>query len=265
MQEQWNWALGKPVASTFLFGRSQGEAYYGHFSEARHLAEQAINLAIKADASKRSVNVGFDNSEEALEEAEVGDFAKAEQFASKAHASTPDRAAQSVLALAFARTGNVAEAQKLADALNQNFPLDTLVQNYYLRTIWAAIKLRQNNPVGAVTILQSTVKYDLAYPEGFNSLYPAYIRGLAYLQMGDGRKAEVEFQKLLDHRGIVGREVIGALSHLQLARAQQMIGEEAAARHSYEEFLALWKDADPDIPIYQQAKGEFERLSKKTK
>jgi tetratricopeptide (TPR) repeat protein len=109
------------------------------------------------------------------------------------------------------------------------------------------------------------VKYDLASPTGFNSLYPAYIRGLAYLQMGDGRKAVAEFRKLLDHPGIVGREVIGALSRLQLARAQKMMGDEAAALQSYEDFLALWKDADPDIPIYQQAKVEYARLSDKTK
>jgi hypothetical protein len=104
------------------------------------------------------------------------------------------------------------------------------------------------------------VKYDLAYPASFNGLYPAYIRGLAYLQMGEGRLAAAEFQKLLDHPGIVGRDVTGALSHLQLARAQKMIGDQAAARKSYEDFLTLWKDADSDIPIYQQAKAEYAKL-----
>jgi hypothetical protein len=127
------------------------------------------------------------------------------------------------------------------------------------------MKLHENNPAEAVEILRPTVKYDLAFPTGFNSLYPAYIRGLAYLQMGEGLKAATEFQKLLDHPGIVGREVIGALSHLQLARAQKMTGNEAAARQSYEGFLALWKDADPDIPIYQQAQSEYARLSTRTK
>jgi len=218
-----------------------------------------------ADASAPSGNVGFDNSEEALEEAEVGNLAEARRFAAQAGANTPNRNSQLVLALAFARTGDIVEAQNLADALNQNAPLDTVVQNYYLPTIHAAIKLHQTDPNGAIAVLQSTVKYDLASPTGFNSLYPAYIRGLAYLQMGDGRKAEAEFQKLLDHSGIVGREVIGALSHLQLARAQQMMGDEAASRRSYEDFLALWKDADTDIPLYQQAKSECARLSNKTK
>jgi eukaryotic-like serine/threonine-protein kinase len=265
MREQWSWAAGKPIADGLLFGRSRVEAYRGHFNEARRLEKQAIDLAAKSDASAPLGNVGFDNSEEALEEAEVGNLAEARRFAAQSRANTLNRNSQLVLALAFARTGNIVEAQNLADALNQNAPLDTVVQNYYLPTIHAAIKLHQTDPNGAISVLQSTVKYDLASPTGFNSLYPAYIRGLAYLKIGEGHEAAAEFQKLLDHPGIVGREVIGALSRLQLARAQQMMGDEAAARRSYEDFLALWKDADPDVPIYQQAKSERARLSNKTK
>jgi eukaryotic-like serine/threonine-protein kinase len=265
MREQWSWAAGKPIADGLLLGRSRVEAYRGHFNEARRLEKQAIDLAAKSDASAPLGNVGFDNSEEALEEAEVGNLAEARRFAAQSRANTLNRNSQLVLALAFARTGNIVEAQNLADALNQNAPLDTVVQNYYLPTIHAAIKLHQTDPNGAISVLQSTVKYDLASPTGFNSLYPAYIRGLAYLKIGEGHEAAAEFQKLLDHPGIVGREVIGALSRLQLARAQQMMGDEAAARRSYEDFLALWKDADPDIPIYQQAKSECARLSNKPK
>src|SRR5207248_2019617 len=96
-------------------------------------------------------------------------------------------------------------------------------------------------------------------------LYPAFIRGLAYLQLGEGRLAAAEFQKLVDHRGLVGRDVIGALAHLQMARAQKMMGDNASARKSYEEFLIIWKDADPDVPIYQQAKAEYARLEKETR
>jgi tetratricopeptide (TPR) repeat protein len=122
------------------------------------------------------------------------------------------------------------------------------------------MKLHENDPAGAVEILRPTVKYDLASPPGFNSLYPAYIRGLAYLQMGEGRLAVVEFQKLFDHPGIVGRDVIGALARLQLARAQKTMGDQADARKSYENFLTLWKDADSDIPTYQQAKAEYAKV-----
>jgi tetratricopeptide (TPR) repeat protein len=260
MHEQWNWAVGKPVADIFLFGRSRVEAYYGHFSEARQLTDQALKSAAKS--SDPFGDVGFDNGEEGLDEAEVGNFAEAKRAAAKALAGAPSRNAQLVVALVFARTGDIGEAQKLADALNQTGPLDTVIQNYNLPTIRAAMKLHADDPVGAVEILRPTVKYDLANPEGFNSLYPAYLRGLAYLQMGEGRMAAAEFQKLLDHPGMVGRTAAGALSHLQLARAQKMMGDQAAARKSYGDFLTLWKDADLDIPIYQQAKAEYARLAK---
>jgi len=150
----------------------------------------------------------------------------------------------------------------MADALNLDFPLDTLVQNYSLPTIRAAMKSNANDPSGAIAALQPSLKYELSYNWSFNSLYPAYIRGLAYLQLGDGRLAAAEFQKLLDHRGLVGIDVIGALAHLQIARAQKMIGDEASARNRYEDFLALWKDADRDVPIYQQAKAEYAKLRK---
>jgi len=255
MQEQWNWSAGKPIADSFLFARSRIEAYYGHFREAR-LTEQALNPAAKSAVS----GPAYRNTEEALREAEVGNSAQAQRLAAKALASAPNRIGQLSVALAFARAGDIEHAQKLADALSQDDPLNIVVQNYSLPTIRAAMKLHENDPAAAVEILRPTVKYDLAFADGFNSLYPAYIRGLAYLQMGEGRLAAAEFQKLLDHPGIVGREVIGALAHLQLARAQKLMGDQAAARKSYEGFLTLWKDADSDIPIYQQAKAEYAKL-----
>jgi serine/threonine protein kinase/Flp pilus assembly protein TadD len=260
MQAQWSWAAGKPIADRFLVTRSRIDAYYGHFREARHLMEQAINLGDKSDDAV--AQAAFGNSAEALQEAEAGNSAQAQRVAAKALASAPSHDGQLVVALAFARAGNIEQARKLADALSQGSPLDTVVQDYSLPTIRAAMKLHANDPAGAVEILRPAAQYDLAYPEGFNSLYPAYIRGLAYLRMGEGRLAAAEFQKLLDHSGIVGKDVIGALSHLQLARAHRMIGDQAAARKSYEDFLTLWKGADPDIPIYRQAKAEYAKLGK---
>jgi tetratricopeptide (TPR) repeat protein len=251
MQEQWNWAMGKPGAEpVLLYERSGLEAYYGRF-------HHAIALAKKADSLRPT---GGGDTFPALRDAEVGNSARARRAAAKAFNKAKDRNEQLVLALVLARAGEIGQAQKLADALGHNFPLDTAVQNYYLPTIRAAMKLHEKDLAGAVEVLRPTVKYDLASPDSFNSLYPAYIRGLAYLQMGEGRLATVEFQKLLDHPGIVGREVIGALSHLQLARAHKLMGNQAAARKSYKDFLTLWKDADSDIPIYQQAKAEYARL-----
>ena len=181
-------------------------------------------------------------------------------FAAKGPTKDPDSYVQLVLALAFARIGDTGEAQKLTDTFNRDGPFGT--QNYSLPTIRAAIKLYKSDAAGAVEILRPIVKYDLANPDGFSNLYPPYIRCLAYLQMGEGREAAAEFQKLLDHPGLVGDEVIRALSLLQQARAQKMIGNEAAARSSYEDFLSLWKDADSNIPIYKQAKAEYALLRK---
>lgn len=258
MQAQWNWAAGKPMEDRFLFGRSSVEAYHGHFAEARHLRERAIRLAAKSNDP--SGNVAFDYAEQALDEAAIGNSAEAQRSAITALASSPNRNAKLVMALALARAGDLGRAQKLADALDQEAPLDTVIQNYNLPAIRAAMKLHEKDPAQAIEILRPTVKYDLAFPTGFNSLYPAYLRGLAYLQMGEGRNAAAEFQKLLDHPGIVGREITGALSHLQLARAQNVMGDRAAARRSYEDFLVLWKNADSDIPVYQHAKAEYARL-----
>ena len=256
MEEQWGWAAGKPIGDSFLFGRSKVEAYHGQFREARRLTEQAINPVITSDTHDRA----YRNAMAALREAEVGNSAQAQRLAAKALASGPNRIGQLGVALAFARAGNMEQAQKLADALSQHDPLNTMVQNFSLPTIRAAMKLHENDPAAAVEILRPTVKYDLAFADGFNDLYPAYIRGLAYLQMGEGRLASAEFQKLLDHPGIVGRTITGALSHLQLARAHKLMGDEPAARKSYEDFLSLWKEADSDIPIYQQAKAEYAKL-----
>jgi serine/threonine protein kinase len=255
MNEQRSWGEGRQGAEDLLlFGRSMKEAYYGHFRIARRLSQQAIMLATKA-GSLPSIYSG----EEMLREAEVGNFATVRRRGAE---TLKDRNLQLLVALALARSGNVEEAERLTDSLNHEFPLDTLIQNYFLPTIRAAIKLHQSDPASAVEILRPAAKYDLAYPRSFNSLYPAYIRGLAYLQMGDGRSAAAEFQKILDHPGIAGRSVNGALSHLELARARKMMGDVAAARKSYEDFLSLWKDADPDIPIYQQAKAEYAKLHK---
>ena len=164
------------------------------------------------------------------------------------------------MALVFARTGAVSQAEELAQIINQDSSLDTLVQNYELPSIRAAIELDKNQPARAIEILQVAVPYDLAdlYPLG--KLYPAYLRGLAYLKLGKGPEAAAEFQKMVDHPGIVQDFITAPLSRLQLARAQAMMGDKAAARKSYEDFLTLWKDADSDIPIYKQAKAEYARL-----
>jgi len=143
--------------------------------------------------------------------------------------------------------------------LNRQFPLNTLVQESELPTIQAVIDLRQGFPTRAIETLIRTAQYELRYADHF-ALQPVYVRGEAYLKAGQGLQAAAEFQKMLAHHGLVGNSITGALAHLQLGRAQLMMGDKAAARKSYQDFLTLWKDADPDIPIYQQAKAEYGRL-----
>jgi tetratricopeptide (TPR) repeat protein len=170
-----------------------------------------------------------------------------------------------MLALSLAQSGRTAEAERLADEVSQEAPLDTIVQRYLVPTVRAAVKLQQHDPGAAIDLLRETVQYDLAVTNSFDHLYPAYIRGLAYLESGDGRSAAGEFQKLIDNPGLCWEYITGPLARLQLGRAQRLMGDNASARKSYEEFLSIWKDADPDIPIYRQAKAEYARLEKETR
>ena len=149
---------------------------------------------------------------------------------------------------------------KAADELRQDHPSNTVVQQYGLPLIEAAVKLRSSDGAGAVAVLEPVKRYDLADTQVLPALYPSYLRGLAYLQTGDNAAAATEFQKILAHPGLVRRQVIGALSGLQLARAQRAMGDGSAARNSYEAFLALWQNADSDVPLYREAKAEYEAL-----
>jgi len=164
--------------------------------------------------------------------------------------------------LALARGGDVTTAEKLADALNQEFPLDTLMQNYWLPTVRAAIELQRHDSAKAIGILRASVPYELADPPPFSAgtMYPVYLRGEAYLGAGNGGLAAAEFQKILDHSGVIVNFPLCALSHLGLGRARARSGDSASARTAYQDFFALWKDADPDIPILKQARAEYANL-----
>ena len=240
----------------FLHEHSLIEIQEGRFHSAERLRLQALERTSKDSNADWWVVLS------ALEDAEVGKDVQARGYASKADGSPLDRNNKIALALALARSGRTAEAGRLADQISAERPEDTLVQHYFIPTIRAAIKLRQHDPAAAIDLLRGTAKYDLAFTGSFESVYPAYLRGLAYLALGDGRSAAAQFQKLIDNPGFSVRHVIGPLARLQLGRAQKMMGDEAATRESYEAFLDLWKNADPDIPIYQQAKAEYAKLRK---
>jgi DNA-binding winged helix-turn-helix (wHTH) protein len=240
----------------FLHEHSLIEIQRGRFHSAERLRQQASEPTSKAS------NVDWWVLLSALEDAEVGKDVQAQHYESNAAGSPLDRDGKIAVALVLARSGRAAEAGSLADQVSAERPEDTLVQHYFIPTIRAAIKLRQHDPAAAIDLLRGTAKYDLAFTGSFNYVYPAYIRGLAYVGLGDGQSAAAQFQKLIDNPGITVRHVTGPLAWLQLGRAQKMMGDEAAGRKSYETFLDLWKNADPDIPIYQQAKAEYAQLKK---
>jgi DNA-binding winged helix-turn-helix (wHTH) protein/Flp pilus assembly protein TadD len=245
---------GSRYREEFLVEHAEIEIQQGRFRSAEHLRLQALGRnSMTSNADWLLVLSG-------LEFAEVGKDVQARLYDSKALGSALDRNSKIVLALALARSGQIAEAGPLADRISAQWPEDTIVQHYFIPAIRASIKLQQHDPAAAIDLLRDS-KYDLVFAGSVDSVYPAYVRGLAYLDLGEGRSAATEFQKLLDNPGSTVRHVTGPLAWLQLGRAQKTMGDEAASRKSYETFLALWKSADPDIPIYQQAKAEYSKLA----
>ncbi len=264
MQQQFAWAMGKPGAEDILMSaESDTQADRGGLQKSRQLSEQAEESAKRNDSKETAA---FWQGNEALREVEFGNAAEGLKQAREALALAPGRDVKVEAALALARGGDVAAAQKLVDALNQEFPLDTLMQNYWLPTVRAAIALQRRDSAGAIEILRVTIPYELADPPPFSAgtMYPVYLRGQAYLGIekgsGNGGLAAAEFQKILDHPGVIVNFPLSALSHLGLARARALSRDTAGARTAYQDFFALWKDADSDIPVLKQAKAEYAKL-----
>jgi len=258
MQQELAWAMGDPANQDFLLAdQSDTEAYHGRMESARSFSQRAVQSAKLAEAPDRAA---MWRAKGAFREAELGDRERARKLATEALTISTGVDIDSKVALTMARAGEVAQAQKLADKLDREFPQGTMVQNYALPVIRAAIELQKNSPSAAIDILQTTLPYEMGYTPAFGSLYPAYLRGEAYLMAGQGQSAAGEFQKILDHPGVALNFITAALARLQLARALAMNGNKAAARKSYEDFLTLWKQADEGLPILKAAKAEYQRL-----
>jgi serine/threonine protein kinase/DNA-binding winged helix-turn-helix (wHTH) protein/tetratricopeptide (TPR) repeat protein len=237
--------------------QAEAEAYQGRFRQVPAWLRKAVELSEKAGIPGEADNMKLIAD---IAESEVGKREDSARLVNGLSAAKLGRYQRLNLALALARIGETDRAVKLADAVDQEAPFDTLIQKFSLPAIRAAVKLRENDPESAIQILRPAEQYDLAFLHSFDYMYPAYIRGLAYLQLGRGREAAEEFQKMIDHPAVVKINVIGALAYLQLGRAQAMMGDKAAARKAYQDFLTIWKEADPEIPIYKQAKAEYARL-----
>jgi len=260
MERQVAWAAGKPGTEDLLLSfQSDTEAYYGHLVKARDFSRRAVDAAIRAD-SKESAAIWQVNS--ALREAEFGNAAAAKQGVAAALAVSPGRDVKMFAALTLAQVGEIARAKALADELEKNYPSQTVLKVYWMPAIKAAIELNAGKSTEAQMLLEAAAPYELGGPPQLQigTLYPAYVRGQAYLMEHNGTAAAAEFQKFLDHRGIVVNYPLGALAHLGLARAYVLSGDAAKAKTAYQDFLTLWKGADPDIPIFKEAKAEYAKL-----
>jgi eukaryotic-like serine/threonine-protein kinase len=273
MAEQQQWFAGEPEVENFgLSLAADTEAYAGHLGKAREVTRRSVDSAIRAD-SKENGAIYWENA--ALREAAFGNWGDARQAADAGVKLVPDSQAVEVeAALAYAMTGATAEAESQAQGLNKRYPLDTQIQSLWLPAVQAQLALKRRNPAAAVSTLQVAsppIEYgDIAFVNNISCLYPTYIRGEAYLAAGQGMAAAAEFQKILDHSGMVWNCWTGALARLGVGRANALQAKNShgadadAARvralAAYQDFLTLWKDADPDIPIYKQAKAEFAKL-----
>ena len=230
------------------------EAYFGHLEKARALVQRAVASQEGVGGKDRAASAML---AQARLEARVGDAAGARKDATAALALDPSFFTKGAAAYVFAQTGDAARAESLAGEILKQRPSDTLANVWLLPMIRAAIEMNRNNPGKAIEILQPVMPYDLANLRGLSSVYD---RGEAYLLLHKGNEAAAEFHKILDHPGVVFNAITGALAHLQLGRAYAMAGDESKARAAYQDFFALWKDADPDIPILKQAKAEYAKF-----
>ena len=255
-------AVGKPgLEDVFLADEGLTATYFGRLARGREFTRQAVASAQRAENKEAAAcYVGS----AALDEALVGNLIEARQQAMKALALSTGRDTQYGAGLALAFAGDTARVEALADDLSKRFPEDTMVQFNYLPTLRGLLALNHNEPDKAIAALQAATPYDFAQPCQtsfcFQMVYPIFVRAEAFLAARKGGEAAAEFQKILEHRGIVMNEPIGALAHLGAARACVLQGDTAKARGAYQDFLTLWKDADPGIPILIAAKAEFAKL-----
>jgi eukaryotic-like serine/threonine-protein kinase len=263
MAKQVTWSAGKPGVEDVLLSLEAGTAAYsGRLTQARNFSRRAVTSAETVE--KKDAAAAYESTA-AVREGLFGNPVQARQGAIAALALSTGRDAQFAAALALAFARDTLRVQAVADDLAKRYPADTMVQFSFLPTLRAQLALNQNQAQKAVEALQAASPYELGSTPRFKGLgsgatLPIYMRGEAYLAAHQGSEAATEFQKILDHRGIVLNEPIGALAHLQLGRAYAMQGDRAKAKAAYQDFLTLWKDADPDIPVLKQAKAEYAKL-----
>jgi tetratricopeptide (TPR) repeat protein len=253
-------AMGKPGTEDLLLAaQADTEGWYGKLKNAHELSRRAMDSAEHNDAKESAASY---QAAAALREVESGNREQARADANAALKLAPNRDVRVVAALALARAGDTTAAERLVAELDKTYSLDTQVQRYWLPTIRAAVALERKDPNRAIEVLKDVSTIELGQPTSNLAIFlcPAYIRGEAYLTRHDGNAAAVEFQKFIDHRGLVVNFPWGALARLGLARAYAMQGDTTKAKAAYQDFLTLWKDVDPDVPVLIAAKAEYAKL-----
>ena len=260
MEQEAARAMGKPgIEDQILFLQSETAAYGGEFTKARELTRRAADSALRAQEKETAAEYLAHNS---IRDALEGNFAVAKQEAQAAVAQANGRHAEAFSAIALGLAGDSAQAERMAGDLAKRFDQDTIVQFDYLPMIRAAIALQSGNGGKALEDLKTSLPYEMGQTNSAFTfaLYPAYLRGQSDLATKQGAAAASEFQKILDHPGVIGNQPIGALARLGQGRAYALSGDTTKAKTAYQDFLSLWNDADRDSPVLKQAKAEFAKL-----
>lgn len=258
MRQQVEWARGRLTEHDMVAQEARSAAFFGRLKEARTMLRRAIEMAERNDLPGTAAG---HRATQAMIEASFGNDRQARSLARAARSKSHVGLVLLPVALSLARIGDQAEAEALADELHQGHPRGTSLHAVWLPVIRAEMEIRRGHPARAIENLESVFRYELALAPAFPPGCVAVdARGRALLALGDGAAAAREFQKIIDHRGLVPNHPVWVLAHLGLARAQALAGDVAGSRKAYEEFFALWKDADPDIPVLRYARLEYARL-----
>jgi serine/threonine protein kinase/tetratricopeptide (TPR) repeat protein len=254
MQREMKWSEGKSSEYLLLNEATAAAASHGQMQKAGELMQRSVQVSDRLGFKGTTADT---QAGSAVTLAEVGNVSKAKELAASSSASVHERVNMELAAIALAMTGDVNRSQAIMDDLGRRFPDDTLLHQVFIPVVRALIELDHKAPDKAIQALQSATPYELGTVPGF---LPIYVRGLAYLQAKRGAEAAAEFQKIIDHRGIDPPTPEHSLAKLGLGRAYVIAGDTAKARAAYQDFFALWKDADPDVPLLKEAKAEYEHL-----
>jgi eukaryotic-like serine/threonine-protein kinase len=254
MQREAEWAKGKPDEFVMLENAAQATASWGKLQNAREAYGRAVEIAQRGKFEEAAADIV---ARHAIVEAEFGNLAQARDGAHSALTMDRSRRTLQSAGLAQSMAGDISQATATADELSKRFPTDTFVNNVWVPVIRAQMETSRGNPGKAIEILQATLPYEFGVA---SQVLTNYARGLSYLKARQGKEAAGEFQKIVDHPGVCETLPTCALAHLQLGRARALAGDNPGARGAYQDFFALWKDADPDIPVLKEAKAEYAKL-----